>query len=120
MMTVSAVARLMPRPPALVLSRKAKSVDPGALKCSIACNSNTAHVSALLQSWLWLHAVAVAACFFDSIVRYNCQGVDQDSQNSGSFYICKNLDGGLPDVSHRQGSSHRAFDAGNPEAACSR
>jgi len=41
MMTVSAVARLMPRPPARVLSRKAKSVDSGALKCSIACT--TAH-----------------------------------------------------------------------------
>ena len=37
MMTVSAVARLMPRPPARVDSRNAKSVDPGALKCSIAC-----------------------------------------------------------------------------------
>lgn len=37
MTTVSAVARLMPRPPARVDSRKAKSRDPGALKCSIAC-----------------------------------------------------------------------------------
>lgn len=37
MMTVSAVARLMPKPPARVLSRNAKSVDPGALKCSMAC-----------------------------------------------------------------------------------
>ena len=37
MMTVSAVARLMPSPPARVDSRKAKSLEPGALKCSIAC-----------------------------------------------------------------------------------
>ena len=36
MMTVSAVARLMPSPPARVDSRKAKSLEPGALKCSIA------------------------------------------------------------------------------------
>jgi len=35
MMTVSAVSRLIPRPPALVERRKAKSGDPGALKCSI-------------------------------------------------------------------------------------
>jgi hypothetical protein len=32
MMTVSAVARLMPRPPARVDSRKQKSCEPGALK----------------------------------------------------------------------------------------
>lgn len=37
MMTVSAVARLMPSPPARVDSRNAKSVLPGALKCSIDC-----------------------------------------------------------------------------------
>ena len=36
MMTVSAVARLMPSPPARVDSRNAKSLEPGALKCSIA------------------------------------------------------------------------------------
>ncbi len=36
MMTVSAVARLMPRPPARVDSRKQKSCEPGALKWSIA------------------------------------------------------------------------------------
>ncbi len=37
MTTVSAVARLMPSPPARVDNRKAKSPEPGALKCSIAC-----------------------------------------------------------------------------------
>ncbi len=35
MMTVSAVSRLIPSPPARVESRKAKSGEPGALKCSI-------------------------------------------------------------------------------------
>ncbi len=35
MITVSAVSRLIPRPPALVERRKAKSGEPGALKCSI-------------------------------------------------------------------------------------
>ncbi len=35
MMTVSAVSRLIPKPPARVESRKAKSGEPGALKCSI-------------------------------------------------------------------------------------
>lgn len=34
-MTVSAEAKLIPRPPARVESRKAKSGDPGALKCSM-------------------------------------------------------------------------------------
>ena len=42
-MTVSAVARLMPRPPARVDSRNAKSVDPGALKCSMACSKWRLH-----------------------------------------------------------------------------
>ena len=36
MMTVSAVARLMPSPPARVESRKTKSRESGALKWSIA------------------------------------------------------------------------------------
>ena len=37
MMTVSAVARLMPSPPARVERRKTKSRESGALKWSIAC-----------------------------------------------------------------------------------
>ena len=37
MMTVSAVAKLIPKPPALVLRRNAKSVDVGELKWSMAC-----------------------------------------------------------------------------------
>jgi hypothetical protein len=35
-MTVSAVSRLIPRPPARVDNRKAKSGDPGELKCAMA------------------------------------------------------------------------------------
>lgn len=48
--TVSAVARLIPRPPALVERRKQKSSLPGALKWSIACWRNSAFV---LPSSLW-------------------------------------------------------------------
>lgn len=35
MITVSAVSKLIPRPPALVDNKNAKSGEPGALKCSI-------------------------------------------------------------------------------------
>ncbi len=49
MMTVSAVARLIPRPPARVDSRKAKSLEPGALKCSMACKSRVFEHAGLAQ-----------------------------------------------------------------------
>lgn len=48
--TVSAVARLIPRPPARVERRKQKSSLPGALKCSIAWCRRSALV---LPSSLW-------------------------------------------------------------------
>lgn len=35
MITVSAVSKLIPRPPARVDNKNAKSGDPGALKCSM-------------------------------------------------------------------------------------
>ena len=41
MMTVSAVAKLIPRPPARVDRRKQKSCDPSALKCSNAFRLNS-------------------------------------------------------------------------------
>jgi len=84
--TVSAVARLIPRPPARVERRKQKSSLPGALKWSIACwrNSDFVLPSSL---WNWNPLSDIYSASISSILTIYNKSCNHDSDH---FDACKN------------------------------
>ena len=93
-MTVSAVAKLMPRPPARVDSKKQKSCDPSALKCSIALrlilnNRAIKYIEVGVQKTLWVIHSTVSYVSLSALVTLK-DGIESSLPNISNQINLKN------------------------------